>query len=177
MKKLTTLLLTAAAFTGYGYANPEVEPTPTNKTVPEVEKPLIQQSLFDAINGDPQYQILTKALLATELNTVLEGEGPFTIFAPTDEAFEKLPQSTVDMLMKPENSEKLADILKYHVVSGQALSKDVAAGELVTVQGSPVTVKVDGETVMLDSATVTDVDRVTMNGVIHQIDTVLMPSS
>lgn len=177
MKKTITLLLSTALLSGYGFAEPTIETTPGSKTVPAVEKPLMQQSLFDAINGAPQYTILTKALLATELNTVLEGEGPYTIFAPTDDAFGALPQETVDMLMKPENADKLASILKAHVVEGKVMAADVTAGKVVTVGGEEVEIALDDEEVTVGGALVSDTDRVTENGVIHQIDSVIIPAS
>ena len=108
----------------------------------------------------------------------LKGSGPFTVFAPTDEAFAKLPKGTVEELLKPENKDKLKAILTYHVVSGKVMAADVVkldGKKVKTVQGSPVAIKVDGGTVMVGKATVTKTDIPTSNGVIHVIDTVLLP--
>ena len=108
----------------------------------------------------------------------LKGSGPFTVFAPTDEAFAKLPKGTVEELLKPENKDKLKAILTYHVVSGKVMAADVVkldGKEVKTVQGSPVVIKVDGGTVMVGNAKVTKTDIQTSNGVIHVIDTVLLP--
>ena len=125
-----------------------------------------------------KFQTLVAAVQAADLVDTLRGTGPFTVFAPTDEAFAKLPKGTIEDLLKPENKDKLKAILTYHVVSGKVMAKDVVkldGKEVKTVQGCPVVIKVDGETVMVGDAKVTKTDIETSNGVIHEIDTVLLP--
>ena len=125
-----------------------------------------------------KFKTLVAAVKAADLVDTLKGEGPFTVFAPTDEAFEKLPKGTLDELLKPENKDKLKAILTYHVVSGKVMAADVVkldGKEVKTVQGSQVEIKVDGDTVMVGKAKVTKTDIETSNGVIHVIDTVLLP--
>ena len=125
-----------------------------------------------------KFNTLVAAVKAADLVDTLKGSGPFTVFAPTDEAFAKLPKGTVEELLKPENKDKLKAILTYHVVSGKVMVADVVkidGKKVQTVQGSPVAIKVDGGTVMVGKATVTKTDIPTSNGVIHVIDTVLLP--
>ena len=125
-----------------------------------------------------KFTTLVAAVKAADLVDTLKGDGPFTVFAPTDEAFAKLPKGTVEDLLKPENKDKLKAILTYHVVPGKVMAADVVKlnGKRVkTAQGSPVTIKVDGNTVMVGEAKVTKTDIQTSNGVIHVIDTVLLP--
>ncbi|MEO6390326.1 MAG: fasciclin domain-containing protein [Pyrinomonadaceae bacterium] len=123
------------------------------------------------------FKTLAAALGAAELIEALKGAGPFTVFAPTDEAFAKLPTGTVEMLLKPENKEKLKAILLYHVVSGQVLAGQVVKmnGKSVkTLQGSKIKINTK-HGVRVNSSNVTQTDIMTTNGVIHVIDTVLMP--
>ena len=113
---------------------------------------------------------------AAGLTHDLMGEGPFTVFAPTNKAFENLPKGTVEELLKPENKKKLAAILTYHVVSGKVMAKDVVKlKEAKTVQGSKVKIRVKEGVVMIDGAKVVKADIPCKNGVIHVIDTVIMP--
>ncbi len=124
------------------------------------------------------FKTLVAAVKAADLVETLKGDGPFTVFAPTDEAFAKLPKGTVEELLKPENKDKLKAILTYHVIPGKVMAADVVridGKKVQTVQGSPVAINVDGGTVMVGKATVTKTDIQTSNGVIHVIDTVLLP--
>ena len=123
------------------------------------------------------FQTLLTAAEAAGLVDILKSEGPFTVFAPTDEAFAKLPEGTVEDLLKPENQDQLKAILTYHVVSGKTMSSDIAGKELEvkTVQGETIAIDASDGTVMVDDATVVQADIETDNGVIHVIDTVLMP--
>ena len=119
---------------------------------------------------------LVAAVKAADLVETLKGKGPFTVFAPTDEAFAKLPKETLESLLKPENKKKLAAILTYHVVSGKVMAKDVVKlSEAKTVQGSSVKIAVKDGKVMVDGATVAKADIECTNGVIHVIDTVIIP--
>lgn len=127
--------------------------------------------------GAEDFSTLVAAVKAAGLAEALSGEGPFTIFAPTNDAFAKLPEGTVETLLKPENKEKLAAILKYHVVPGKVMASDVAAGEVPTLlEGSKATITVKDGTVMIDKATVVKTDIVGTNGVIHVIDSVILPA-
>ena len=123
------------------------------------------------------FTTLVAAVEAAGLVETLQGEGPFTVFAPTDDAFAALPAGTIDALLADPTGD-LTNILLYHVVAGKVMAADVAAmnGQTVeTVGGGTLTITVDGDTVMINNATVTTVDIETSNGVIHVIDTVLIP--
>jgi uncharacterized surface protein with fasciclin (FAS1) repeats len=125
-----------------------------------------------------KFKTLVAAVKAADLVDTLKGSGPFTVFAPTDEAFAKLPKGTIEELLKPENKDKLRAILAYHVVSGKVMASDVVkldGKEVKTVQGSPVLIKVDSGAVMVGNARVTRTDIQASNGVIHVIDSVLLP--
>ena len=123
------------------------------------------------------FKTLATALEAAGLVSTLKGPGPFTVFAPTDEAFAKLPAGTLEILLKPENSEKLRRILTYHVVSGTVMASDVVKlPSAKAVSGDTITVKVHEGVVHVDQATVTRADVTASNGVIHVIDTVLLPN-
>jgi uncharacterized surface protein with fasciclin (FAS1) repeats len=125
-----------------------------------------------------KFKTLVAALTAAELADVLKGAGPFTVFAPTDDAFAKLPSGTVDSLLKPENKAKLQAVLKYHVVSGKVLAADVVKlTSAKTLQGSQVEISVSDGMVMINDSKVTQADVMASNGVIHVIDVVLLPPS
>jgi uncharacterized surface protein with fasciclin (FAS1) repeats len=122
------------------------------------------------------FKTLAKALDAAGLVTTLKGAGPFTVFAPTDEAFAKLPAGTLETLLKPENREKLRRILTYHVVSGKVMASDAMKLQSAkAVSGDTITVKAQNGVVHVDSATVTSADVTASNGVIHVIDSVILP--
>jgi uncharacterized surface protein with fasciclin (FAS1) repeats len=122
------------------------------------------------------FNTLVDAVKAAGLVDILKGPGPFTVFAPTDEAFAKLPAGTLESLLKPENKAKLQSILAYHVVAGNVLAKDVVKiHSAQTVEGQSITIKAMNGRVMVDNANVTKTDIVTSNGVIHVIDSVLLP--
>lgn len=123
-----------------------------------------------------QFKTLAAALQAAGLVETLQGDGPFTVFAPTDEAFAKLPKGTVEELLKPENKAKLAGILTYHVVAGKVMAKDVAVLKSAkTVQGQSFAVAVKDGKVAVDGANVVKTDIACTNGVIHVIDSVILP--
>jgi uncharacterized surface protein with fasciclin (FAS1) repeats len=123
----------------------------------------------------PDHKTLVAAVKAAGLVDTLNGAGPFTVFAPTDAAFAKLPAGTIDTLLKPENKDKLVAILTYHVVPAKVLAADVKSGPAPTVNGKPLTLMAHGGTVMVNDANVVAADLVGSNGVIHVIDTVLLP--
>lgn len=132
--------------------------------------------IVDTAVAAGDFKTLVAAVKAADLVETLKSEGPFTVFAPTDAAFEKLPEGALADLLKPENKETLAGILKYHVVSEKVMAADVVKLEKAgTVQGSDVMIKVEGDTVMVDGAKVVKTDIKCSNGVIHVIDTVIMP--
>ncbi|HEY1068797.1 MAG TPA: fasciclin domain-containing protein [Pirellulales bacterium] len=134
------------------------------------------KDIVDTAVAAGKFKTLVAAVKAADLVEVLKGEGPFTVFAPTDEAFAKLPAGTVETLLKPENKAKLVAILKYHVVPGKVTAADVVKlKEAKTVEGSTVDIKVEEGKVHIDNATVVKADVMTSNGVIHVIDTVIMP--
>ncbi len=132
--------------------------------------------IVDTAVAAGSFKTLAAALTAAELVETLKGEGPFTVFAPTDEAFAKLPAGTVESLLKPENREKLVAILTYHVVPGKVLASDVVKLKSAkTVNGKAVVIKVKDSGVTIDSAKVVATDIETSNGVIHVIDSVILP--
>ena len=133
--------------------------------------------LVDTAVSAGQFETLVAAAKAAGLVETLKGEGPFTVFAPTDAAFAKLPAGTVEELLKPENKDKLAAILTYHVIPGKVMAADIAGTESLveTVQGSTIEIDAMGDGVMVDEARVVQADVVADNGVIHVIDTVVMP--
>ncbi|MEX0323293.1 MAG: fasciclin domain-containing protein [Puniceicoccaceae bacterium] len=124
------------------------------------------------------FNTLAAALTAAGLVDTLQGDGPFTVFAPTDEAFAKLPAGTVESLLKPENKQALIDILTYHVVAGEVTSDQVVKlDSATTVEGSDVAIKVKDGSVFVDNAQVVKTDISASNGVIHVIDSVILPNS
>ncbi len=136
------------------------------------------QDIVDTAVAAGQFKTLAAALTAAGLVPTLKGAGPFTVFAPTDEAFAKLPKGTVEDLLKPENKAKLIAILTYHVVAGKVMAADVVKmASAKTVQGGSAKVSMMGGGVMIDAAHVTKTDIAASNGVIHVIDTVLMPKA
>lgn len=154
---------------GQPTANQEPESTETASTDENMSKTIVDIAVA---NGN--FKTLTTALTEAGLVETLSGEGPFTVFAPTDEAFAKLPAGTVEALL--QDKEKLTSILTYHVVSGKVMAEDVVKlTSATTVQGQDVTVKVEGDTVMINDAKVVTADIEASNGVIHVIDTVILP--
>ena len=135
-----------------------------------------EKDIVDTAVAAGQFKTLAAALGVAGLVETLKGAGPFTVFAPTDDAFAKLPAGTVEELLKPENKGKLTAILTYHVVDGSVMAADVVKlTEAKTLNGMMVKVKVNGNTVMINDATVTSADIMASNGVIHVIDSVLLP--
>lgn len=134
------------------------------------------RDIVDVAVSAGQFSTLAAALEAADLISTLKGKGPFTVFAPTDEAFAQLPAGTLESLLKPENRDKLVSILTYHVVPGKVMAADVvklSAAE--TVNGADVTIKVVEDRVLINEATVVAADVHASNGVIHVIDKVILP--
>lgn len=135
-----------------------------------------EKDVVDTAIAAGQFETLAAALEAAGLVATLKGTGPFTVFAPTDEAFAKLPAGAVENLLKPENKQKLTAILTYHVVAGKVMAADVAGlDQAKSVNGKMIDIEVEGSTVKVNDAAVTAADIAASNGVIHVIDEVIMP--
>lgn len=134
--------------------------------------------LVDTAVAAGNFETLAAALTAAGLVDALKGDGPFTVFAPTDEAFAKLPAGTVENLLKPENLEQLKAILLYHVVPAKVMAAEaLKLTSADTLNGQKLTLKIDGETLWVDKATVTATDITASNGVIHVVDSVMLPAA
>jgi uncharacterized surface protein with fasciclin (FAS1) repeats len=131
------------------------------------------KDVVDTAVAAGNFKTLATALKEAGLIETLKGKGPFTVFAPTDEAFAKVPKADLDALLKDKAA--LTKVLTYHVVPGKVMAKDVKPGAVKTVQGGSITVKAEGGKVMVDNANVTKTDITASNGVIHVIDSVIMP--
>jgi uncharacterized surface protein with fasciclin (FAS1) repeats len=149
--------------------------TESSQTVTQ-EAPQSQQTIVDLAVATDDLSTLVTAVQAAGLVETLSGEGPFTVFAPTNDAFAALPEGTLDSLLLPENKQQLTDILTYHVVEGKVMSSDLSDGQVIkTVNGGELTVSIVDDVVKIGNATVTTVDVEGSNGVVHIIDTVLLP--
>lgn len=148
------------------------------QAVAETKQDQQKMDIIDTAVGPGMQEVTTlvAAIKAADLVETLKGPGPFTVFAPTNAAFAKLPEGTVDELLKPENKDKLRGILLYHVHAGAAImAKDVKTMSLSTANGKPLNIKVQDGTVMVNDAKVIKTDVACTNGVIHWIDTVVLP--
>ena len=135
-----------------------------------------EKNIVEIASGNPDFETLVAAIKAAGLAETLSGKGPFTVFAPTDAAFAKLPAGTVEALLKPENRDKLIAILTYHVVSGKVKAADVVKLDTAaTVNGKSANITVSDAGVKIDAANVTATDISASNGVIHVIDSVIIP--
>ena len=135
-----------------------------------------KKDVVDTAISAKEFSTLVKAVKAADLVSTLKGEGPFTVFAPTDQAFSKLPEGTIAELLKPENKKKLQSILTYHVVPGRVMAADVVKlQQAKTVNGKVLNIQVQGDAVMVNDAKVIKTDIEASNGVIHIIDTVVLP--
>lgn len=169
-------LIPALSIAGLASACPKCGCTP-EQAHEHAEQVMAEMDIVDTAVNAGSFNTLAAALQAADLVDALKGDGPFTVFAPTDEAFAALPEGTVEMLLKPENKALLTAILTYHVVPGELMAEDVVkAGKLVTLNGQKLDLTAEGS-VMIDDATVTATDIETSNGVIHVIDKVIMPST
>ena len=176
--KLFTITAMLAIFALVGAAcssDDDADATTTTTTV-AAEEEMEMGTIVDVAAGAGTFETLLAAATAADLVDTLNGDGPFTVFAPTDAAFAALPEGTVEGLL--EDPAALAEILLYHVVPGKVLAADVVGlTSATTVQGSDVTISVDGGAVMIDGANVTATDIEASNGVIHVIDAVILPSA
>jgi len=155
-----TAIVAASSFVGVAHAEPK-------------EK---ANDIVAVASGNGSFNTLVAAVKAAGLVETLQGPGPFTVFAPTDEAFAKLPNGTVEDLLKPENKAKLVSILTYHVVAGKVMAADVKTMKAKTVNGQSLDVKVTDGAVTVDNAKVVKTDVAASNGIIHVIDTVVLPN-
>jgi uncharacterized surface protein with fasciclin (FAS1) repeats len=137
--------------------------------------PAPKKNVVEIAAGAEDFSTLVAAVKAAGLAEALSGDGPFTIFAPANSAFAKLPKGTVESLLKPEAKEKLGAILKYHVVAGKVMAAEVKPGKVKTLNGKELTIAVVDGKVKVDNATVVKTDIVGTNGVIHVIDSVVLP--
>ena len=175
MKPLNLLSVLLVAIIALAACAPQPTPAPTPEPT-AIPEPVLSD-IVDTAVADGRFTTLAAALGAANLVETLKGEGPFTVFAPTDDAFAKLPEGTVESLLLPENLEQLKSILLYHVVSGKVLASDVVTlTSAETVLGEDVTIKVeDGKVFLNDTVEVIITDVEASNGVIHVIDAVLLP--
>jgi len=166
---ILTLALAAAipfvSFAGYG----------DKDGYSKADKKMKKADIVDTAIAADNFNTLVAAVKAAGLVETLKGDGPFTVFAPTDEAFAALPEGTVENLLKPENKEMLVAVLTYHVVPAKVKSKDVKPMEAPTVNGQTATVEVKDGKVMIEGANVVKTDIYASNGVIHVIDKVILP--
>jgi uncharacterized surface protein with fasciclin (FAS1) repeats len=160
MKKVAFIAAALAAF---------LQATPQNLLAAQ------EPAIVNVAAGAGQFNTLVAAVKAAGLVETLNGKGPFTVFAPTDEAFAKLPKGTVENLLKPGNKEQLIAVLTYHVVPGKIMAADVVTGKTKTVNGKELPITVSSGRVKAGTANVVKTDIAASNGVIHVIDTVLVP--
>ncbi len=155
---------------------PMTPPMPTPMEM-EMDEPsaMSSNSIVDIASSEEAFSILTAALSAADLVDVLAGEGPFTVFAPTNAAFEALPEGILEALLAPENRDVLVAILTYHVVPGEITASDLMEGDVDTVAGSPIMVMLSDGGVMVNDANVVQADIMASNGVIHVIDRIILP--
>ena len=177
--KTTLLNRIGIALTALFFAAAPLYAQDTTQAAPPSEEGMQSgDDIVQVVLSRDDFSTLATALEAAGLIENLSGPGPYTVFAPTNEAFEKLPEGTVDELLKPENRNQLAAILTYHVVPNEAMAADVTSmTEASTLLGAPLEISTSGDEVMVNDATVTETDIEASNGVIHVIDTVLLPPS
>ncbi|MGK7944504.1 MAG: fasciclin domain-containing protein [Microcystaceae cyanobacterium] len=174
--QLKALVATVAVFSlSFATATPSIaDSVLSNPSTESILAEAKQKNIVETAKSVGSFETLLAAIEAADLKETLATKGPLTVFAPTDEAFAALPDGTVEMLLKPENKDKLVKVLTYHVVSGQAESGDLKEGSLTTLEGSPVMIKL-GNKVKINQATVITKDVQATNGVIHVIDQVILP--
>lgn len=178
---LAAVLSAALLFGACSSSSGKSSAASADPTAPATTAPA-PKTIVEVAASNPEFSTLVSAVKAAGLADTLSGAGPFTVFAPTNDAFAKLPSGTLDSLLKPENKNKLAAILTYHVLAGKVMAADVKAGTVKTVNGASFTVAVDGNNIVItdgqgDKAKVVQTDIPASNGVIHVIDTVLLPPS
>ncbi|GAB3217617.1 fasciclin domain-containing protein [Algoriphagus aestuariicola] len=175
--KFLTLAMAVIATAGVVSCSSPKEETVEEVEVVETPAPVeTPKTVVDIAVGSPEHSTLVTAVTAAGLVETLSGSGPFTIFAPTNAAFEALPAGTVETLLKPESKDQLTGILTYHVVSGNVMAADLSDGQKVpTLNGQELTVSIKDGVVMINDAKVTAADLKGSNGVIHVVDGVILP--
>ena len=149
-----------------------------NNPIPTTPTGQGQKNLLDTVANMGDYKTFGKAVAQSGLSETLNGQGPYTLFVPTDAAFSKLPSGQLDRLMKPENKDELASVLNYHVVNGRRSKADVGKWEAArTVNGQPAPIRSQGDSVSIDGAQINIADIASSNGVIHGIDKVNIPTA
>ncbi|MGZ8631749.1 MAG: fasciclin domain-containing protein [Actinomycetota bacterium] len=182
MKKWTVMVVAVASMTLLAAACSSSDTsTSEGSEMPAIESMAPDQTIPEIASSNEDFSTLVAAIGAADLGETLAGEGPFTVFAPTDEAFDALPEGTLDTLLLPKNKEQLAGILTYHVVADNIMAADVESGEVTTVNGQTFTIEATAAGVNItdaqgNTANVTSTDIVASNGVIHVIDAVVLPA-
>ena len=181
-KSITKFALAAsiAAFTPHLLAQEDADPAATAEVAvgADAATAIEEGTLTTNIRDSVTFSILSKALKAAELDTVLGQKGSFTVFAPTDEAFSKLDEGVLDKLMLPANKEKLRSLLLFHVVPGNLMTTDLKEGELTTMNGEKFTVDIEGDgDIEINEAHVSSPNVRASNGIMHSVEDVLVPSS
>lgn len=176
-KKMAGIALAgAAALALSACSSSTTSPAPAETSA--METPMASEAaagtLVEVAAGNPDFSTLVTAVQAAGLTETLSAEGPYTVFAPTNEAFAALPPKVVKKLLKPENKETLTKVLTYHVLPEELTSDEITAGKFKTVEGQDVTITTDGG-VKVDGATVVTADVMASNGVVHAIDAVILP--
>jgi uncharacterized surface protein with fasciclin (FAS1) repeats len=161
----------ALVLTGCSSSSDDAAESPS----PSAEETMASETIVAVAADNPDFTTLVAAVEAADLVDTLNGDGPFTVFAPTNEAFEALPAGVLDALLLPENKEVLTQILTYHVIGDEVLSTEIAPGAVETVEGSTVEITTNDGGVQVNGASVTTADVEASNGVIHVIDAVLIP--
>ncbi|MDH4111901.1 MAG: fasciclin domain-containing protein [Actinomycetota bacterium] len=180
-RKFLTMLAVIASLSLVGAACSSDDSTSSSTTSPESPASAeASETITDIVAADADFSTLLAAVQASDLGDTLAGEGPFTVFAPTDEAFAALPEGILDTLLLPENKDQLAAVLTYHVVPAEVMAADVESGEVTTVNGATFSIDVSDAGVVItdgegNQAQVVTTDIVASNGVIHVIDAVLLP--
>ena len=169
----TALILSLAAFPPAAFAETKEDNKPKTEEKATVET----GSLTAVISDSATFSTLKKALVAAGLDVTLGTKGEYTIFAPTDEAFGKLPDGVLTKMLLPENKEKLRSLLLYHVVAGNVLAADLKEGDVKTMNGEKVAVDIDGAEIKINDSKVFSADVVANNGVMHSIGAVMVPKS
>jgi uncharacterized surface protein with fasciclin (FAS1) repeats len=176
---LLGLCVPALAFGVAACSSDDEESTSTGTTTEQTDTGTTDaaaMNIVETAQATPDLSTLVDAVVAADLVETLSGEGPFTVFAPTNDAFAALPPAELERLLKPANKDELAKILTYHVVAGDVKAADLTNGQKVaTVEGQDLTIKLDGDKVMVNDAEVVQADIETSNGTVHVIDGVLLP--
>ena len=179
MKKIRLFTLAIAAAISTVWMSCGNAPKEVTMEEPEMEitsVAVVEETVVDIAVGSPVHTTLVAAITAAELVETLSGDGPFTIFAPTNATFEALPEGTVASLLKPEMKDQLTGVLTYHVVAGNVMAADLSDGQIVkTLNGQELTISIKDGKVMINGANVTAADLEGSNGVVHIIDAVLLP--